>query len=558
MPSELDPVPNSSGQRTPTFNEESDGSSGKLTGRKAVYVKFIQSCYANHPEAFSYFEQLVVYIGPQTKSPSFSLQEPKVYELLPVSTCGPYPLCFPFQEVDWDSQPDRPRVVVLEGFPSPDCVAAMGAKWSIRPEFFLGNIDTACKVSPQSRIYELPTLHSRQENVVHIQFASIAKKLIRDSNKHSFSKNKLELENACRQSQKTLFLEQRFGVSRFRKVYLFNSQFYATEQMVSLTVAVSENHWTGKHRPRSISAVFIDVAPVIFLTDQSKSTQETHHMPWNTYNDHGRPIGTLPLVPFNAPTDRCRKENDLPGCLDQFHPLKNIWTRDRVDGNFLFADPFFLFGSVLEVSALSWTQVLNLTAECVLDCQEMDPDPDQLNATLDRLRHFSATVHRIEEILSEKLPWIEQGGCATWPKATGQEVELRKRRLQNSLLVDYERLLKRCSSISRDCESATNLLVGYSQLLSSERSNQQASEVTRLSKLASFFVPFGSVASIFGMNVKEMQNFPRIWIFATLAIGVSALTLVVLNWNKCWSALRQWRRKILGAQGTRLSSKSIT
>jgi hypothetical protein len=265
-------------------------------------------------------------------------------------------------------------------------------------------------------------------------------------------------------------------------------------------------------------------------------------MPWTTCNDHGRPIGSLSSVPLNTPAAEGQKEDEAPACLDQYHPLKNIWVRDQVDDDFMRSDPFFLLGSVLATSVLSWARVLNLTAECVAECQEVQAD--ELNATLDRLRHYVAMVHRIEETLTEKIPWIEQGGCVTWPKATGKEVLERKMKLQEHLLLDYKRLLKRCETITRDCESATGLLVSYSQLIASERSNQQASEVTRLSKLASFFVPFASVASIFGMNVRELDEKPPVYQFAILAIGVSILTLVVLNWSRFWAAVQRRSQRL--------------
>lgn len=39
--------------------------SGEL--RLSLYVDFVKSCYRNHPEAFTYYEQLIDYLEPDGK-----------------------------------------------------------------------------------------------------------------------------------------------------------------------------------------------------------------------------------------------------------------------------------------------------------------------------------------------------------------------------------------------------------------------------------------------------------------------------------------------------------
>lgn len=267
---------------------------------------------------------------------------------------------------------------------------------------------------------------------------------------------------------------------------------------------------------------------------------ENHRLPWSSYNDHGRPIGTVTLVPFNALVDGSPRPQESQNKvwvraadLDKFHPLKNVIVKDKIDMQLLCSDPFFLLCSALTVSALSWAQLLNFMTESIP--QYSTVKAEQLNLTLERLRYYIGIIHRIEELLCESLYLIKQGGCSTWPKAAGQELTTRKYHLQMQVQRDYERLQMRCSSLARECESQINQLVSCSQLVAAERGVVQAAQVHKLTRLAAFFIPLGFVATVFGMNVIQMQDQPM-WRFIATAIGVSALTLVVMDfWPVCWA-----------------------
>lgn len=211
--------------------------------KRLQYVKFIRSCYQNHPEAFNYYEQLVDYLEPKSDASFFSLQTPELFE---VATPDLYPVSSPFSVAEWNGEQQRPWVAILEGFPSPEHIVTLGARWSIRPEFFIGHLFSSCKQTQKSSLYELPTLLSRQENVVHIQCASLVKSLVEGLGSDTSPLRRLEVEKAQTQCQKTLFAEKRYGATRLRNVNAYNSQSYSVEQTISMTVAVNGEKWTGK------------------------------------------------------------------------------------------------------------------------------------------------------------------------------------------------------------------------------------------------------------------------------------------------------------------------
>ena len=65
------------------------------------------------------------------------------------------------------------------------------------------------------------------------------------------------------------------------------------------------------------------------------------------------------------------------------------------------------------------------------------------------------------------------------------------------------------------------------QIRESQRAIQQTETVRKLTLLAFVFIPAGTVCSFFGMNIKEFDGHPRIWIFFVTLISVLLLVLLV-------------------------------
>lgn len=279
----------------------------------------------------------------------------------------------------------------------------------------------------------------------------------------------------------------------------------------------------------------------------------------------GTAVGTVPLVPYNAPTtsgpldyravsrlqagqysnpndnnsngsnsDRRGADPSTLSC-GQLHPPRNIVVQDETDLRFLSEDPFFLLGSLLTTSALSFVQLLNYLSVCI--DEDRSTEIALLNVKLERLGRCVKIISRVESALAENMHWIVQGGCHGWPRVSpGSDTSARKEALQTRLRVDHEALQRRCVIMRQDCESAMVFLVSYSQLLCGEQGIAQAGEVNRLTRLASFFVPIAFVTSGFGMNVREIQdNFPGLVWFFVVAIVVSAATYGFMFWSAIWN-----------------------
>ncbi|KAI1084629.1 hypothetical protein F5B20DRAFT_522428 [Whalleya microplaca] len=486
-----------------------------------AYVEFIKSCYRAHPASFAYYDRLIDYLRQTSYHPQSSLQAPRTFDASGPCQSDIYPIPFPFKVTNAEETKtnSHPRVIVLEGFPSPACIVSLGTKWYIRPEFFIGHLNPVT----QGRLYESPTLLSLQDNLVRVRYISLIKSLVDRPKSFLIKKHRSEMNNTCLRQEKGLLTDRKYGASRFRRINLHDSQMCSVEQTVSMTVVGDPAHWNA-----------------VFLTDQGRRPIVHQGMPWKEYNSNERPIGTLVLVPYN---DTLAKPHSSPGSdadldfqssLDEFHPLKNAGVKDEIDHKLLLADPFYLLYGLLRTSLLSWTQLLNYLAACIEESNnQLDLDQNELRFHLEQLRFHVTVIHQTKDHFSESLQLIIQGGCASWPKSTDSALQERKRLLQQQLEADCRHLLERCSLMANKCESAIEVLVGFSQLVTAERGISQAEEVQSLTKLASVFVPLSFVTSIFGMNILEWQPAVSIVWFVLLAVLFIALSFLFLYRRCC-------------------------
>ena len=215
--------------------------------------------------------------------------------------------------------------------------------------------------------------------------------------------------------------------------------------------------------------------------------------------------------------------------LDQFHPLKRMVLRDRIDYELLKTDPFLLLASVITTSLLSWSQLLNVMKEIVKDSHNsLDLNQHELRYELQQLKYHAGMLHRTKEQISDILELVEEGGCASWPKATSEAQLGRKEEVQKHLRSDCLNLINRFSLMIAQCDSATAVLVGFVQVTAAERAMSQAKELQDLTKLATLFIPLGFATNIFSMNIKEWEPPPTIWYFIGVVIVILSLTFVHL------------------------------
>lgn len=222
---------------------------------RRTYIEYIESCFRNYPESLAYYEPLKEHLEAGTGRQYTTLQSVSLFQ---VASCHEeehrFPRLYPFDRVEWSSEAQRPRIAVIEGFPSPESIGLLGAKYLIRPEFFIGNLRlTRSRVAP-SHSYDLPTIPSLQANLIRIRFASAVRDLKDPIAQTStqLSRQRSDLAKAFSRYDQGLTNNRRYGDTRFRRIYQHDSRTFSIEQAIFMTISQVGEQWTGKAWPNCL------------------------------------------------------------------------------------------------------------------------------------------------------------------------------------------------------------------------------------------------------------------------------------------------------------------
>ena len=318
------------------------------------------------------------------------------------------------------------------------------------------------------------------------------------------------------------------------------------------------------HQARHINA---DVSSQgVFLLDNGTSGVFDRRLPWAKY-DSDRPLNTIALVPYNSRVGRAQpvisherqhdSDGPAPPCtqqeertqqaFDQFHPLKHITVHDDLDYKLLSTDPFFIFARVATMAATSWTMFLNAIEEDITICEGFKAD--DLDLGMQEVRFITSLIDRVETFIAEVYPVIEAGTCRSWLSDDGSiasavhargipddairpELALRKATIQKALRYDADDLRARCAYLHRRCTTTTNILLSSAQLRQAQKGTEQAEQVAALTRLAFLFVPLAFIASLFGMNVKELAGNPPIYVFFVVAAPTLVMGMLLAHYKE--------------------------
>lgn len=211
----------------------------------ATYSRLVHQCFFSHPASSSYYKQLLDYLASDVSQGSSVLQAPRYFDLEKRDTSLRGMKVF--KEVASGSVRNHPSIAVLEGFPSPECINAIGAQEKVRPELFIGHLDFSRSPHSSRRFFELPSLPCDRSDVVHVRLLTLATNFTGEASLKSYAQERIQADEKCFAFENQLFRGKQYGATRFRKMHLHNSQIFSLEQMVSFSVTQWENEpWCGE------------------------------------------------------------------------------------------------------------------------------------------------------------------------------------------------------------------------------------------------------------------------------------------------------------------------
>lgn len=270
------------------------------------------------------------------------------------------------------------------------------------------------------------------------------------------------------------------------------------------------------------------------MLDHGPSIEDNFQFLWQDSPQHNERSDVIPPVDYNSHSKISDKRfNDLKqGGMtpnsgpQQYHPVLDIAGISPADIEVLNQDPFYVLSRLYLSTSQSWSQVLNVMEEDIATCREARTE-DSAEA-LEQLQFNAGLLERFRGYLAEDLDIIECRGSSSWhPSWRCSKLD----EIQVSLLKDYRYLISRAEQLTKRCEMSSSILVSTIGVLESQKSIAQAQQVNTLTRLAFVYIPMSFIAAVFGMNVKEIDTLPSIWVFFAVAVPFTLVSLGLASWS---------------------------
>lgn len=217
------------------------------------YIQAIKSCFTKQTVVSPYFYQLIDYIQSDSTNAQRITPVPTAIQIRGSSDIASQsdaramqPWGLDIQEKDIDKT-QAPCLITIEGLPSPSCIAYIGSKYGLRPEYWLSNLSFGRQNPTQSYFFELPNLPSRRHNIVQVLIPMLGRQTGGSYSTHLSALERLEAKHKLDEWDRQLLHHKKFGATRMRKLHLHNSEFFSIEQLVSFSVyARTPDSWIGK------------------------------------------------------------------------------------------------------------------------------------------------------------------------------------------------------------------------------------------------------------------------------------------------------------------------
>ena len=422
-----------------------------------------------------------------------------------------------------DPRPDSGQILFLRGYPSPDWIRHVGAKYRIDPEFFRRQLILDRTLD----FFDLPMPPSSSENIIALNITSIGR----------CNSTTLGRQTSPRALQKySQNLGTKVGESIVRRFSWHDEEHFSIEQQISLCVVNKGAGWVA-----------------IVLLDNGRNLDEGPIGPWFSTAGHANQLDDVFLPVIQSPSRIALRDADyeavnIPPCASKDHATFTADSRRsqsasllpiRPYGSYqnpaiLRCSPFYALHPLFAFCAFSESQFLNLVQSKIdTDLQSM-ADEYSMESILRNLKYHKQILQDHILQLDCNIIAVKRHGSPTWPRAhpeNGLEDEMNENTA--ILLSDYEQLHRRAGLLSKRCAEGMEDIRNAAMLLESRKAIKQAEAVTRITVLAFFFIPLSFTTSFFGMNFTEFGTGKySIWIWFVVSIPIFLVALVLCFWDE--------------------------
>lgn len=142
----------------------------------------------------------------------------------------------------------------------------------------------------------------------------------------------------------------------------------------------------------------------------------------------------------------------------------------------------------------------------------------------------------------EVLRYLRAPHLTRWATQLSPEQKEVADKAKEAVIADFEYLLARSRTNAEHHHVAINILTSTTALHESKKQIDLATQVTKLTVLATVFLPLSFCTGLFGMNFRELEGL-SIWIWAVVTIAIGVVTLGVYGWDEVGAWIGEVRRR---------------
>ncbi|KAI0483540.1 hypothetical protein F4859DRAFT_473212, partial [Xylaria cf. heliscus] len=431
--------------------------------------------------------------------------------------------------------------LLLQGYPSPEWLNALGARFEIDPEYFHRHLIFASRStkSPAKRTVT-QILPSCLGDMVSLQVTTIASRHAGDSAITQASLDDLRRRTS---SEMGSYMEKlaslnhpsvAAGDSVVREFSLHGPDYFSLEHTVSIAIHSSGQGWIGivwdddggqldkglvgpwqtpEIRSNSLEISFLPTLshnPGVVLRSRKKKTH-------SQFQHSGRPPTRMELV-FN---DYARTMDLSRAAYDVYYALS----------------PFF---NLAVSSEMEFLDLISARTKGELDHARLIRRD---NPTLSNLLYHQQVLKRHIQSLQLPIGFMEQLQDRPWVIDMENKQREQCMKTIQSALADYRAALAYAESLAAECVQGMSIVAHNASIHEAEKAIIEARGVTKLTRLATLFVPLAFVSSVFSINVQQINSTgPDIWWWIVTSIVVGALAGIYTSNNIILRAWRAWKR----------------
>lgn len=172
---------------------------------------------------------------------------------------------------------------------------------------------------------------------------------------------------------------------------------------------------------------------------------------------------------------------------------------------------------------------------------------DDLELFLRKLFMWRRRVSLYSDLVNEQSHFLSRGGRACWSSGEPDSVlDALKESLQLDFSLPLRLLDKNCDRVEKNMQLVTALIaVGENKIAISK-----GRSIRLLTIVGTIFIPFGTVATILGMDSTYLPGAASSWIFWVVSVVLTVLVLFLYvyyggEWLRCVRWVRRARQGIL-------------